>query len=265
MDERPFYPYDAETARRREELPLWRASHQANIACKEAIEKAVRQHFNGSYLDDTCLGEVLREFGYKRTAWVLANTVQQLEWDGRFSPRNKTWARQIPIPEDKRHNLDFVVRSHPAVLDGVIDQYRKDCPDLRLLGPKLYEPESGSQLDRPTMERFLTQRITDRWSAYEEMLQKLSPQEILDRTEEIAAVRTCRDALLRDMDLYSDEQMTFLLSLFDPVEQLRDFWSREQEADSTEQMTYAIRSLQGELQQEQRMEAPGQGGMTMKE
>ena len=48
MDERSLYSYDAETARRREELPLWRASHQANIACKEAIEKAVRQHFNGA-------------------------------------------------------------------------------------------------------------------------------------------------------------------------------------------------------------------------
>lgn len=264
MDERPFYPYDAETARQREELPLWRVSHQVNIACKEAIEEAVRQHFDGAYLDDNCLGGVLREFGYKRTAWVLANTVQQLKWDGRFSPQNKTWARQIPIPEDKQHNLSFVVRSHPAVLDGVIDQYRKDCPDLRLLGPELYEPESDSQLDRPTMERFLAGRITDRWSAYEQTLQEHTPQDLLDRAKEIAAVRTCRDALLRDMDLYSDEQLTFLLSLFDPVDQLRDFWGREQEADSIEQMTYAIRSLQGELQQEQKMETPGQGGMTMK-
>ena len=265
MDERSLYSYDAETARQREELPLWRASHQANIACKGSIEEAVRKHYDGAYLDNNCLGEVLREFGYKRTAWVLANTVQQLEWDGRFSPQNKTWARQIPIPEDKQHDLGFVVRSHPAVLDGVIDQYRKDCPDLRLLGPELYEPEFGSQLDRPTMERFLTQRITDRWSAYEQTLRKLSPKEILDRTEEIAAVRTCRDALLRDMDLYSDEQMTFLLSLFDPVEQLRDFWSREQEADSTEQMTCAMRSLAYKLEEKQDMKTPGQGGMTMKE
>ena len=88
MDERSLYSYDAETARQREELPLWRASHQANIACKGSIEEAVRKHYDGAYLDNNCLGEVLREFGYKRTAWVLANTVQQLEWDGRFSPQN---------------------------------------------------------------------------------------------------------------------------------------------------------------------------------
>lgn len=59
--------------------------------------------------------------------------------------------------------------------------------------------------------------------------------------------------------------MTFLLSLFDPVGQLRDFWSREQEADSTEQMTCAMRSLAYKLEEKQDMKTPGQGGMTMKE
>ena len=84
MNETYLYPYSAEDARRQNELALWRASHKANIACKEAIEEAVRSHFDGAYLDEDCLDDVLREFGYKRTAWVLANTVQQLDWDGRF-------------------------------------------------------------------------------------------------------------------------------------------------------------------------------------
>lgn len=183
MNETPLYPYSAEVARRRDELSLWRASHRANIACKEAIEEAVRQHFDGAYLDRDCLDSVLLEYGHKRTAWVLANTVQQLEWDGRFSARNKAWASQISIPADKRHNLDFVVTSHPAVLDGVIDQYRKDCPDLGLLWPERYE---------------------------------------------------------------------------------REFWSREQEADRTEQMTCAMNALQKEIQEGQKIETPNQGGMTMK-
>ncbi len=175
MNETPLYPYSAEEARRRDELSLWRASHRANIACKEAIEEAIRQHFDGAYLDRNCLDSVLLEYGHKRTAWVLANTVQQLSWDGRFSARNKVWASQISIPADKRHNLDFVVTSHPAVLDGVIDQYRKDCPDLDLLWPELYE---------------------------------------------------------------------------------REFWSREREADRTEQMTCAMNALQKELQEGQKIEMP---------
>ena len=147
MNDVYLYPYSSEEARRRDELSLWRASHQENISCKEAIEEAVRQHFDGSRLDNDCLTEVFQEFGYKRTAWVLANTLQQLEWDGRFSPKNKAWAEQFPIPWDKRHGPEFVVTSHPAVLDGVVDQYRKIYQELGLFGPEQCEPNSYSSLD----------------------------------------------------------------------------------------------------------------------
>ena len=147
MNDVYLYPYSSEEARRRDELSLWRASHQENIACKEAIEEAVRQHFDGSRLDNDCLTEVFQEFGYKRTAWVLANTLQQLEWDGRFSPKNKAWAEQFPIPWDKQHGPEFVVTSHPAVLDGVVDQYRKIYQELGLFGPEQCEPNSYSSLD----------------------------------------------------------------------------------------------------------------------
>ena len=68
---------------------------------------------------------VLEEYGYKRTAWVLANTLHELKWDGRFSYANKHWAEKIYIPTDLNHNSDFVVRSHPAVLDGFVSFYRK--------------------------------------------------------------------------------------------------------------------------------------------
>lgn len=66
------------------------------------------------------------------------------------------------------------------------------------------------------------------------------------------------------MELYSDEQLTFLLSLFDPLEQIKDHLVREQEADQMEQVNSAIRSLQKEFQEEQRIDTPGQGEMTMK-
>ena len=139
--------------------------------------------------------------------------------------------------------------------------YLPDWAKSRLLE---LDGEKKIRLARPTKERFLSDRISGRWNAYEKTLLELSPQEILDRSEELAAVRTCRDALLRDMDLYSDEQLTFLLSLVDPVDQLREFWSREQEADRTEQMTCAMNTLQKELQKGQKIETPNQGGMTMK-
>ena len=82
------YPYSAAEARKRNELSLWRESHKSNIACRNAIEEAIRQNFDGMHLDKNCITPVLDEYGYKRTAWVLANTLHELKWDGRFSYAN---------------------------------------------------------------------------------------------------------------------------------------------------------------------------------
>ena len=89
------YPYSAAEARKRNELSLWRESYKANIACRNAIEDAIRQNFDGMNLQTDCLKAVLDEYGYKRTAWVLANTLHELKWDGRFSYANKHWAEKI--------------------------------------------------------------------------------------------------------------------------------------------------------------------------
>ena len=129
-----LYPYSAKEARERNELSLWRESHRANIACRGAIEDAIRRSFDGMHLDKDCITPVLDEYGYKRTAWVLANTLHELKWDGRFSPANKQWAERCYIPQDERHNAEITVRSHPAVLDGFVDLYRKAYQKLELFG-----------------------------------------------------------------------------------------------------------------------------------
>ena len=134
MNETYLYPYSAKEARERNELSLWRESHRANIACREAIEDAIRQNFDGMNLQTDCLKAVLDEYGFKRTAWVLANTLHELKWDGRFSPANKQWAERRYIPQDERHNAEITVRSHPAVLDGFVSLYRKAVQALNLFG-----------------------------------------------------------------------------------------------------------------------------------
>lgn len=134
MNETYLYPYSAKEARERNELSLWRESHRANIACRDAIEDAIRRSFDGMHLDKDCITPVLEEYGYKRTAWVLAATLQELNWDGRFHPANKEWAARHYIPRDKRHIADITVRSHPAVLDGFVSLYRKAVQALNLFG-----------------------------------------------------------------------------------------------------------------------------------
>lgn len=142
-----LYPYSASEAKSRDELALWRSSYKANIECKEGIEKAIRSNFDGMHLNSSCAASIVSEFGYKRTAFVLANTLKEKPWDGRFSPDNLNWAKEIFVPMDNAHNSSFVVDSHPAVLNGFIDQYRKEFRSLGLYGPDQCVPNSREELD----------------------------------------------------------------------------------------------------------------------
>lgn len=141
-----LYPYSREEAKRLNELSLWRESHKENVACKNAIEEAIRQSFDGMHLNADCAQGVISQYGFKRVHWVLANTVQQKDWDGRFSQENKEWAKRTYIPSDKdnyhNHNLYFLVDSHPAVLDGFINQYRRAYQALGLFDHTRCEPDS---------------------------------------------------------------------------------------------------------------------------
>ena len=138
-----LYPYSLKEARqidqnewppwkKTSDVELWRDSYRENVRCKEAIEQAIRRGFDGMHLDSDCARNVIEVFGYKRTEFVLANTIQQKDWDGRFSPSNKEWAKTIYVPPDRDHNAGFCVDSHPAVTDGFVSQYRRLYQELGL-------------------------------------------------------------------------------------------------------------------------------------
>ena len=116
-----------------EEMPSleeYRASHKANIACKEAIEQAIADNYRDNRLGPACVQQVLQQFDPGRIFYVLANTVRQKEHDGRISRDNKAWAQTIPVCEDKDgfgydRNVSFVVdRSHPGLMDLFLTQAR---------------------------------------------------------------------------------------------------------------------------------------------
>ena len=46
----PVYKHTAAYAREHDELAAYRASNQANTACKEAIETAIRDHYRDNRL-----------------------------------------------------------------------------------------------------------------------------------------------------------------------------------------------------------------------
>ena len=142
-----LYTDGLDAARRSGQIALWRASHQANIACKKTIEDSIRQGFDGVHLKEDCAKEVLEEFGFKRVNWVLANTIQEKSGDGRFRPDNRSWAQRTFIPEDMGHKVEFIVNSHSEVVNGFVNQVRDAYQKLNLFGPEHCEPNSWEDLD----------------------------------------------------------------------------------------------------------------------
>ena len=98
----PVYLHSAAYAKEHGELEQYRASNNVNLQCKEAIEAAVRKHFDGMYLSHDAAKGVIETYGMERVAMVLANTVQLQNWDGRYSRRNKEWAKKMCIRDRGR-------------------------------------------------------------------------------------------------------------------------------------------------------------------
>ena len=131
LTETPLYRFPVSHARKHGELEQYRASRRACVACRNAIDAAIQEHFRGFDLDTAAVREVVRDFGYERTLYVLANTVRQKSWDGRFSPENKRWAMTVSIREDRDSmgrdkNIDFILRSHSVKADAFIKAARHE-------------------------------------------------------------------------------------------------------------------------------------------
>lgn len=114
-------------------------SRRLNIDCKNAIEKAISENYDGISLNPNTANAVLnivKIYSEQRVSFVLANTLHQLSKDGRFSERNKQWGQTIEIPENIRQgvdlNRDYIINSHPAVLNVFIDLVRKEFRDRNL-------------------------------------------------------------------------------------------------------------------------------------
>lgn len=132
MSERvPLYQYSLQEAIWCGEKALWRESYKENCKCARSIENAIREQFDGMSLGADCAKSVISEYGFERVMWVLSNTLKEKSWDGRFSKDNREWARSFYIPKDNK-GKDYCVESHPAVVDGFMNQIRKAWKELGL-------------------------------------------------------------------------------------------------------------------------------------
>jgi len=129
--ELPVYRHTFDYAVAHGEEKQYRDSFHANVACKGAIEKAISQHYANNCMDALASQQVVHEFGFDRTLYVLANTVQLKDWDARFSRDNKAWAQTVQIAGGdeglRDHRWRFVVdKSHPGLTDMFTAMVRHD-------------------------------------------------------------------------------------------------------------------------------------------
>ena len=131
------------------EVDLYRISRQLNEDCRNAIEEAIADNFDGMHLADDATKSVVEQFGMERIGYILAYTLNYNNHDGRYSHSNKEWA-DITCKGERGNNIrtDWIVRSHPAVLNGFVDMYRKE-----LAAEQQQEPE------KPFVQQFYV--VTD--------------------------------------------------------------------------------------------------------
>lgn len=127
-----LYRGSFENAKLSGEIEAYRENRSDNIRCKNAIEKAIADNFVGWYLSDTATKTVLADFGYDRTMWVLAASIMNKSFDGRFSRENKDWARSVipsylPQKEIREYGVDAPTPIARETLDEAVD-IEKDKP-----------------------------------------------------------------------------------------------------------------------------------------
>ena len=140
----PVYKQSAEYAIEHDELPVYRESFRANMACRDALETAIHESYHDYCLDTgKASAQVAAQFGMERVAYVLANTVRAFEHDGRISRDNKAWAQTVPVCTDadewghERSRYFLVSQVNPGLVDLLVSRVReelareKDAPAKR--------------------------------------------------------------------------------------------------------------------------------------
>lgn len=128
----PLYKHGGAYARENGELPAYRDSHTANLACKDALEFAISDNYSDNHLNrQGIIDTMLKRFSIERIKFVLAMTVMAREYDGRISRDNKKWAWRLDITPNPDgigfdRNIYYALdKAHSVLVDGLITYFRQ--------------------------------------------------------------------------------------------------------------------------------------------
>ena len=96
--------------------PFWPArTCLLYTSCKEAIEASISEHYRDNRLDRDAVPQVIEQFGYTCTLYVLANTVQQKEWEDVYKRQVKQLERTKKALEARLEKLQAEGRKDDVV------------------------------------------------------------------------------------------------------------------------------------------------------
>ena len=151
----PVYREAAMYAFEAGELSAYRTPMQANMDCKEAIEQTINDYYGNNRLAaESAVKSILEKFSPERVAYVLANTIQQKDHDGRISRDCKEWAKGMDASPD--HATQLIIDS---VNPGLVSLFTEEFVRQTAIGKaqeqtpaeqsKTAVPEEGPETPAP--------------------------------------------------------------------------------------------------------------------
>lgn len=121
----PIYRETANYAYEAGEMEAYRASLAANEKCRSVIEAAISSNYGDNSLNaEAAVKSVLEQFSPERVRYVLANTIQQKNFDGRIPQPLKEWAKSVEVcPENASRFL--VDKLNPGLTALFVDAFRQ--------------------------------------------------------------------------------------------------------------------------------------------
>ena len=129
----PLYLESWEYACLNNKREQYNQSLQETIKCRDDMQKDISDHFDGYHIPVERAINYINDYGYERVMVVLANTIQQNEWDARISAYNKDWAKSVLVPDAEKNSRRILLSCGTGLVDGVTREVRR-----------LYEAEQQS-------------------------------------------------------------------------------------------------------------------------
>ena len=137
--EAPIYRETANYAYEAGELESYRASLAANVECRRAIEAAISTNYGDNRLDaDAAVKSVLEQFSPERVRYVLANTIQQKDFDGRIPQPLKEWAKNVEVCSENASRF-LVDKCNPGLTALFVDAFRQQTEPQKEVMPEKTE------------------------------------------------------------------------------------------------------------------------------